>query len=190
MKRVLSIVAWFFTFAFLGAICGMLMSITLYVAGFESASDYFDKKAWPVLVIIVMVLGLALGLYGFLPGTKPEVSGLQKPLLTNKVLKYLILRFSLGVLFVLATLPLVVAVLCFAKFAGVDWIGIPIGILYLFGIKWFVNKTSAHMVFDNYNIINAVKFTFIDVRLNLASLPLIGNWFISNSNEHNDKDSN
>jgi hypothetical protein len=186
MKRILFIVVWFFVFVFLFFICSLVGAIALDAAGFESAGEFYMDKLFMPFFVFVMVLGLALGLYGFLPGTRQTNIGADKMRFENKGLKYLVLRIGLLVLLLLASLPIGEAIFWLTNFKALNWIAYPIGILYLFGLGWFANKTSEHVAFEGRSLFTAIKFAFGDLRLRLAFLPVVGNWFISDSGNHNE----
>lgn len=186
MKRILLIVIWFFIFAFLSGVAGIVFAISLDIAGFESTSDFFWKKVWPTFFIVTMLLGLSLGLYGFLPGTKQKHAGNYKLQFENKGLKYLVLRVGLGVILLLVTMPIGEGVIWLINFKAFNWIGFPIGIFYVFSLSWFANKTAEHMAFEGQNMLSAMRFTLGDLRLRLAFLPVVGSWFISDSGKRDD----
>jgi len=183
MKRISLIVVWFFVFAFLSIIVGFLGAISLDAAGFESASNFYLEKIWPFLFVLAMILGLALGLYGFLPGTRQTNMGINKLRFENKGLKYLVLRIGLVGILLLVSLPISEAIFWLTNFKGCNWIAFPTGIIYLFGLGWFSNKTAEHMAFEGRSMLEAMKYTFCDVRLRLAFLPLVGSWFVSDSDK-------
>ena len=183
MKKILLIVAWFFILTFLSVVVGILGSVALYVAGFKSESEFFDEKIWPLLFILTMVLALALGLYGLLPGTKQTyiISGSVR--FENKGFKYLVLRIGLMCILLLITMPIGELFVWLTKTSSTSWIGFLITVLYILGIGWFANKTAEHMAFEGLNMFSAMKDTFGDLRFRLAFLPIIGNWFAPTSKD-------
>ena len=186
MRRILLIVIWFFIFAFLSGVAGIVFAISLDIAGFESTSDFFWKKVWPAFFIVTMLLGLSLGLYGFLPGTKQNHTANYKPQFENKGLKYLVLRIGLVVILLLVTMPIGEGIIWLTNIKAFNWIGLPIGVLYVFALGWFANKTAEHMAFEGRNMLSAMRFTLGDLRLRLAFLPVVGSWFISDPVKRDD----
>ncbi len=103
-------------------ICSLVGAILLDAAGFESARDLIFNKLFMPFFFITMVLGLALGLYGFLPGTRQTNLGTNRLQFEDKGLKYLVLRFGLYAILLLITSPVGGAIFWLANFKAFDWI--------------------------------------------------------------------
>ena len=73
MKRVIFIVLWTVMFFVITFIAGMVSFGLFSFAGIESwkqSTIVFFGRSWSVMIFGVPVLGLVLGLFGKLPGTK------------------------------------------------------------------------------------------------------------------------
>jgi hypothetical protein len=103
MERILFIVIWFFTFAFLAGIISILLAVGFSIAGLDSWSDFLMDKLLRFIIPAAPITGLILGLLGYLPGTKEQKVFL--PTTKNdshwatKVVQYVILRIGLNVYF-------------------------------------------------------------------------------------------
>jgi multisubunit Na+/H+ antiporter MnhG subunit len=183
MKRIIFIVIWVFIFAFAAGIASVIIGVGLYMAGLESWSDFFEKNLLMFVICAAPITGLILGMLGKLPGTK-EQKGVQaspkgEPHWTTKWIQYLILRIGLFFLFALVTFPVALIAIWVVDNYNANYesiLIIPV-LAYYFGLLWFSNKTAKYIAFDKHGLIRATKSAFVDLKIRLAFMPLIGNWF-------------
>ena len=183
MKRIIFIVVWFFAFTLIFCISSLAGAFVVFVAGFKSASDFFINNLFTPLFVLTMILALAFGMCGFLPGTKQLKIEKIKPPLEIRGLRYIFLRTGLFFMLFWLSLPVGEGLFWLTNSTRNDWINFPIGALYLFGLGWFVKKTAEHMTFEEREIFDAMKYTFGDLRLRLTFLPWVGKWFVSDSDK-------
>jgi len=74
------------------------------------------------------------------------------------------------------------------KFRDFVWFIALIGLAYLLAAIWLANRTAHHIAFEDRSLISALKFTVYDLRFRLSFLPLVGHWFSSSKNKHEDDD--
>jgi hypothetical protein len=192
MLRIFFIVIWFFTFAFTAGLALLACACALIFLGLESWGDFLMKELTMFVIVAAPIVGLILGLFGYLPGTKEKKVGVNsakvEPHWTTKGIQYLILRIALFFLFALATFPVAgfaIWVVDHYDSHSDSILIIPI-LIYYFGLLWFSNKTAKYMAFDGQKLFGATKSALVDLRIRLAFLPLIGSLFAPKSKKQDE----
>jgi hypothetical protein len=57
------------------------------------------------------------------------------------------------------------------------WIGVPLGLGWIFGSYWLGGTTAHHLYEENRMFVAAIKHTIYDLKLRLSFVPLLGMWF-------------
>lgn len=108
-----------------------------------------------------------------------------------RVIEYFIIRFVLFLVCASLTfLPLVQAARYFdeGKLRAPTVILTVLALAYYFALAWFTKRIAHHMSFEDRKLGAATKFAFWDLRLRLGLLPLVGHWFMPQSDEGEEED--
>jgi hypothetical protein len=97
---------------------------------------------------------------------------------------YLVLKTGLFFLFAVISSPIAIVSVWLFKYSddhepirALRWLFGLVGLAWVLGLEWFAKRTAQQMAFENQKFFPAVKHSIFDIRLRLAFLPLIGNWF-------------
>ena len=99
-------------------------------------------------------------------------------------IEYLILRLGLFLLFVVISSPLALLLGWLVAYLETQdqlqpiiWCIAVSAVVYFIGLGWLANQIAQHMAFENRRFGSAVKCSLYDIKLRLAFLPLVGQWF-------------
>ena len=85
MKRILFVVFWVFAFAFTATTALLLCGFALIFVGLDLWVDFLEKYFLWFMIVGAPTVGLILGLYGFLPGTKGNKSTMRTDLVDLRI---------------------------------------------------------------------------------------------------------
>jgi hypothetical protein len=71
--------------------------------------------------------------------------------------------------------------------SGAGLLGLLLALAWILGCWWLGETTARHMAEDSDLFLPALRHTLRDLRLRLACLPIVGKWFDSTSEQHDDE---
>jgi hypothetical protein len=110
---------------------------------------------------------------------------------TMQAIRYYLIKLGLHLLYLAPIIPLAMLGELLEKREGYkDSLALiaVTTLVYLVVATYLAHKTAHHMAFDDQPFSSALKSALFDLRLLLAYLPLVGNWFAPASDKRQDDD--
>jgi hypothetical protein len=108
-------------------------------------------------------------------------------------IEYSILYLLFYLVFAFITSPIPSVCLLIANYIDaheqlsiLKWVLVTIFLIWFFGLPWLTNKATVYMAFENRTFQDSVMLAFRDLRFFLASLPLVGHWFVKDTDTRDD----